>query len=331
MLEKHDKNPLNQAIALCQRDMVKVNACIHDNLKSDIMMIPAVGHYIVGSGGKRLRPLLCLLIAKLFDYQGDRQIPMSVVVEFIHTASLLHDDVVDSSGQRRGNPSANGVWGNQASVLVGDYLFSRAFQMMVADGDMAMLSLMSNVTNALAEGEVLQLSRTFHLEMTEAECLEVIERKTAVLFAAAAEVGAHVSNQPETVIRNMAEYGMCLGVAFQLMDDAMDYISDEAAAGKPVGHDLEEGKITLPLIHAMHQDVSLAERVAAISERDGCYENDDKAWVRERVLHLQGVEYTIQRAQDYANRAKSLLPSAGDAELIQLLKDLADFSAQRIY
>jgi len=331
MLEKPTENPLNQAIDLCQSDMVKVNACIHENLKSDIMMIPAIGHYIVGSGGKRLRPLLCLLIAKLFDYQGDRQIPMSVVVEFIHTASLLHDDVVDSSNQRRGSPSANGVWGNQASVLVGDYLFSRAFQMMVADGDMAMLSLMSNVTNALAEGEVLQLSRTFHLEMTEAECLEVIERKTAVLFAAAAEVGAHVTNQDDVMIRNMAEYGMCLGVAFQLMDDAMDYVSDDEAAGKPVGHDLEEGKITLPLIHAMHQDLSLAERVAAIAERDGCYEGDDKAWVRERVQHLQGAKYAMQRAQEYANRAKTLLPETGNAKLLQLLQDLADFSAQRMY
>ncbi len=331
MLEKHDENPLSQAIALCQSDMVKVNACIHENLKSDIMMIPAIGHYIVGSGGKRLRPLLCLLIAKLFEYKDERHIPMAVVVEFIHTASLLHDDVVDSSDQRRGSPSANGVWGNQASVLVGDYLFSRAFQMMVADGDMAMLSLMSNVTNALAEGEVLQLSRTFHLEMIEAECLEVIERKTAVLFAAAAEVGAHVSGKNDAVIRHMAEYGMCLGVAFQLMDDAMDYISDAEAAGKPVGHDLEEGKITLPLIHAMHQDVSLAERVSAIAERDGCYENDDKTWVRERVISLQGVEYTIKRAQDYASRAKALLPQTGDEKLIQLLKDLADFSAQRMY
>jgi len=331
MLEKRTENPLNQAIALCQSDMVKVNACIHENLKSDIMMIPAIGHYIVGSGGKRLRPLLCLLIAKLFQYQGKRHIPMSVVVEFIHTASLLHDDVVDSSDHRRGNPSANGIWGNQASVLVGDYLFSRSFQMMVSDGDMAMLSLMSNVTNALAEGEVLQLSRTFHLSMTEEECLEVIERKTAVLFAAAAEVGAHVSGQDETVIRNMAEYGMCLGVAFQLMDDAMDYVSDDEAAGKPVGHDLEEGKITLPLIHAMHQDLNLAERVAAIAERDGCYKGDDKAWVRERVQSLQGAEYAMQRAQDYANRAKVLLPETGDAKILQLLKDLADFSAQRMY
>ncbi len=324
--------PLHQAIALCQDDMTRVDACIRENLQSDIMMIPAIGNYIVGSGGKRLRPLLCLLVAKLFRYTGERHIPISVVVEFIHTASLLHDDVVDSSYQRRGNPSANGVWGNQASVLVGDYLFSRAFQMMVADGDIKMLSLMSNVTNALAEGEVLQLSRTFHLGMTEEECLEVIERKTAVLFSAAAEVGAHVSEQNESMVERMAEYGMCLGVAFQLMDDALDYLAEAEEAGKPVGHDLEEGKITLPLIYAMQKDEALRERVHTIAERDGdAYEVGDREWVREHVQKHQGAEYAMRRAKDYAERAKALLPESGDAEIMQLLRDLADFSAKRMY
>jgi len=293
-------------------------------------MIPAIGHYIVNSGGKRLRPLLCLLIARLFGYQGDRHIPMSVVVEFIHTASLLHDDVVDSSYQRRGAPSANGVWGNQASVLVGDYLFSRSFQMMVSDGDMEMLRLMSDVTNALAEGEVLQLSRTFHLEMSEAECLEVIERKTAVLFSAAAEVGSHVSGQPANVVTKMAEYGMCLGVAFQLMDDALDYLADEETAGKPVGHDLEEGKITLPLIHAMHSDEALRERVHSIAEQDA-YEEGDREWVRERVEAQGGAEYAMKRAIDYAERAKEALPDFGDVKIRNLLARLADFSAKRPY
>ncbi|MFC1542578.1 polyprenyl synthetase family protein [Pseudomonadota bacterium] len=327
-MQDSDNNPLNRAISLCEPEMARVNACIHENLQSDIMMIPAIGHYIVNSGGKRLRPLLCLLIARYFGYRGDRHIPMSVVVEFIHTASLLHDDVVDSANQRRGAPSANGVWGNQASVLVGDYLFSRSFQMMVSDGDMEMLRLMSNVTNALAEGEVLQLSRTFHLEMTEAECLEVIERKTAVLFSAASEVGAHVSGQPAEVVVKMAEYGMCLGVAFQLMDDALDYLSDEATAGKPVGHDLEEGKITLPLIHAMNSDEELRKRVHTIAERDG-YEEGDREWVRVRVEAEGGINYAMQRAADYAERAKAALPDFGDSEIHALLGELADFSAKR--
>ena len=310
--------------------MDKVNDCIHANLQSDIMMIPAIGHYIVNCGGKRLRPLLSLLSARLFDYQGGRHIPLSVVVEFIHTASLLHDDVVDSSDQRRGAPSANGVWGNQASVLVGDYLFSRSFQMMVSDGDIAMLKLMSDVTNALAEGEVLQLSRTFHLDMTEEECLEVVERKTAVLFKAAAEVGAHVAGQNAAVVTSMAEYGMCLGVAFQLMDDALDYLAEAEDAGKPVGHDLEEGKITLPLIYAMRSDAELKQRVSRIADR-GCYEEGDREWVREHVAAQDGAGYAMRRASNYASRAKQLLPTNTDAKIRQLLAELADFSARRPY
>jgi len=323
-------NPLIIAQQICAADMERVNACIHENLQSDIMMIPAIGHYIVKSGGKRFRPLLCLLTARLFGYQGDRHIPLAVVVEFIHTASLLHDDVVDSSDHRRGAPSANGVWGNQASVLVGDYLFSRAFQMMVKDGDMAMLKLMSDVTNALAEGEVLQLSRTFHLEMTEAECLEVIERKTAVLFKAAAEVGAHAGGQSASVVAELAEYGMCLGVAFQLMDDALDYVAEAETAGKPVGHDLEEGKITLPLIHAMQRDEVLRKRVEVIAER-GSYDGDDRNWIRQRVAAQKGAEHSMERAKDYAGRAKKLLHEYGDASIRDLLAQLADFSALRPY
>lgn len=325
-----DTSPLHQALQLCEPDMQRVNACIHENLQSDILMIPAIGHYIVNNGGKRLRPLLTLLVTKLFDYQGDRHIPMSVVVEFIHTASLLHDDVVDASNQRRGAPSANGIWGNQASVLVGDYLFSRAFQMMVKDGDMDMLSLMSDVTNALAEGEVLQLSRTFHIDMNEDECLEVIERKTAILFAAATKVGAHIAGQDAAIIEAMTEYGMCLGVAFQLMDDALDYLADEATAGKPVCHDLEEGKITLPLIIAMEKDPEVRARVERIAEQEA-YQHDDRDWIRQRVLMHTGEQYTMQRAHDYALRAIAALPKHGNARVLELLKELALFSAKRPY
>ncbi|MDX8401327.1 MAG: polyprenyl synthetase family protein [Mariprofundaceae bacterium] len=323
------ENPLARAQSLCADDMRRVNACIAENLESDIMMIPAIGHYIVNSGGKRFRPLLCLLAARLFGYQGERHVPMAVVVEFIHTASLLHDDVVDSASERRGAPSANGVWGNQASVLVGDYLFSRAFQMMVRDGDAAMLALMADVTNALAEGEVLQLSRTFHLAMSEAECLEVIERKTAVLFRAAAQVGAHVAGCDATTVAAMAEYGMCLGVAFQLMDDALDYLAETETAGKPVGHDLEEGKITLPLIHAMEQDEELAHTVAGIAEHGGYRDEAERGWVRERVRATGGVEFAMRRAADYTARAKRCLPEDGDAAVRTLLAELADFSARR--
>lgn len=304
--------------------------CIREQLQSDVPMIPAIGHYIVNSGGKRLRPLLCILSAKLFDYEGRRHIPLAVVVEFLHTASLLHDDVVDSAEVRRGMPSANGVWGNQASVLVGDFLFSRAFEMMVTDGEMSILDLLSRVSNTLAEGEVLQLLRTFHLEMTEAQYLEVIERKTAILFSAAAEIGARVNGRNDEVIRRMAEYGMCLGVAFQLMDDALDYAAEAEAVGKPVGHDLAEGKITLPLIHAMQKDEHLVRVVEGVAERGG-YAEGEREQVRQAVDAAGGIARCLATAVDYAERAKRALPVQEDTEVRRLLSALADFSAKRPY
>ncbi len=321
-------NPLDMATRLCAADMEAVNACIREQLTSDVMMIPAIGNYIVDAGGKRLRPLLCLLSARLFGYRGRQHVPLAVVVEFLHTASLLHDDVVDESDIRRGAPSANGVWGNQASVLVGDFLFSRAFEMMVAQGRMDILRLLAGVSNTLAEGEVLQLVRTFHLEMTEAEYLEVIERKTAVLFSAAAEIGARLADQDEPVIRDMAEYGMCLGVAFQLMDDVLDYAAEARDVGKPVGHDLEEGKITLPLVYAMARDEALAATVARIAERGG-YAGDEREEVRRAVVAAGGVEHCMQAAADYAERARRALPQHGDPETRQVLEALAGFSARR--
>ncbi len=321
-------HPLNKATALCREDLRQVDVCIRRELDSDVMMIPAIGNYIVDSGGKRLRPLLCILSSRLFGYAGERHVPLSVVVEFLHTASLLHDDVVDSSSVRRGTPSANGVWGNQASVLVGDFLFSRAFEMLVADGHMDILRLLSKVTNILAEGEVLQLVRTFHLEMTEKEYLEVVESKTAILFSAAAEIGARISGQDEKTIRQMAEYGMCLGVAFQLMDDVLDYAAEAQDVGKPVGHDLEEGKITLPLLHAMQQDAGLYAMVEGIADREG-YAKGEREAVRHAVHAAGGVERCLAAAAEYADRAKSCLPVSGDPVVRQLMADLADFSARR--
>jgi len=292
-------------------------------------MVPAVGHYIIESGGKRLRPLLSILSTRLFGYTGKRHIPLGVVVEFLHTASLLHDDVVDEAALRRGFPSANGVWGNQASVLVGDFLFSRAFQMMVQDGCMGVLELFARATNTLAEGELLQLSRTFHLGISEAEYLEVIERKTAVLFAAAAEIGARVSGRDE-LIEDMSGYGRGLGLAFQLADDALDYVSEVDAVGKPVGHDLEQGRMTLPLIYAMSRDVELAGRVKQVADR-GAYEEGEFQWLRQRVQSLGGVDYCLKMAKVCAEDAKNLLPEDADVSVRQLMADLADFASQRTY
>ncbi len=323
-------HPLDKAHRLCADDMEAVNRCIREQLSTDVMMIPAIGNYIVDAGGKRLRPLLCLLSARLFGYAGVGHIPLAVVVEFLHTASLLHDDVVDESDVRRGAPSANGVWGNQASVLVGDFLFSRAFEMMVEQGRMDILRLLAGVSNTLAEGEVLQLVRTFHLEMTEAEYLEVIERKTAVLFSAAAEIGARLADQDATTIQRMAEYGMCLGVAFQLMDDVLDYAAEAKAVGKPVGHDLEEGKITLPLVYAMARDAELAALVERIAERGG-YAADEREQVRRAVQAAGGADHCLQTAAAYAARARRALPKHGEPETRLLLEELAEFSARRPY
>ncbi|MDX8389442.1 MAG: polyprenyl synthetase family protein [Mariprofundaceae bacterium] len=324
------RNPLQLASTYCQREMAALDQCIRTQLQSDISMIPAMGHYIINSGGKRLRPLLCFLSARLFNYEGSRHIPLAMVVEFLHTASLLHDDVVDDSDTRRGRPSAKGVWGNQASVLVGDFLFSRAFEVSVDDGDPTLLHMLSRVTSALAEGEVMQLSHTFHVDIEMQQYLDVVERKTAVLFYAATEIGARVSGQSEQVAQGMREYGMCLGVAFQLMDDALDYMADATTVGKPVLHDLEEGKVTLPLIHAMQSDHELKQRIEVIAER-GHYQGDDREWLQKRVERAGGVERCLQEAKSYAERAKSMLPTVGNQDAYQLLEALADFSAARAF
>ncbi len=329
-MDKPIRNPLEEATEFCTGELGSLDAYIRRQLDSDVAMIPAIGNYIISSGGKRLRPLLCILAAKMFSYRGDRHIPLAAVVEFLHTASLLHDDVVDSSDIRRGTPSANGVWGNQASVLVGDFLFSRAFEIMVEDGEMEILQLLAKVSNALAEGEVLQLMRSFHLGMTERQYLEVVERKTAILFSAATEIGARICRQPPDVVSGMAEYGMCVGVAFQLVDDALDYNADEEVVGKPVGHDLIEGKITLPLIHAMGVDKELRRLVERVAER-GHYADDDCRRVRQAVLAAGGVKHCLATARDYAARAARALPRCGELPVRSLLADLASFSVQRSF
>jgi len=331
IVEKLKNNPLQQAFALCQSQMQALDKGIIAQLDSDVGMIPAIGHYIVKSGGKRMRPLLCMLTSRLFGHQHENQIMLAMVIEFIHTASLLHDDVVDASDQRRGTPSVNHVWGNQASVLVGDFLFSRAFEISVQSQDINILGLLARVTNLLAEGEVLQLSRSFHLEMTEAQCLEVIERKTAVLFSAATEIGARIAGQSSDVVQHMHEYGMCLGVAFQLIDDALDYSASSEAVGKPVGHDLEEGKITFPLIFAMKQHPPLLTLVQKITQQVG-YQSDERTQVREMVERHGGVEHCIAQAKVYATRAKQALAQTermDQSDVYQLMSDLADFAAQR--
>ncbi|HIQ40413.1 MAG TPA: octaprenyl diphosphate synthase, partial [Sulfurivirga caldicuralii] len=252
---------LEEIRSLIRDDLAATDQLILDRLASDVVLINQIGHYIISSGGKRLRPLLVLLSARACGYTGAHHRTMAAVIEFIHTSTLLHDDVVDESDTRRGRDTANAVWGNAASVLVGDFLYSRSFEMMVEPGLMRIMEVMSEATNVIAAGEVMQLLNIGNADIDEADYLEVIYRKTAKLFEAAARMGAVLTQQPE-LEAPLAAYGRHLGAAFQLVDDALDYMGDPQTLGKNVGDDLAEGKPTLPLIYILkHGDAQAQQRV----------------------------------------------------------------------
>src|SRR5210317_564796 len=242
--------PLEKVISLGAPDMVRVNDCIRDSLQSEVVLINQIANYIVASGGKRLRPMLLTLSAHACGYQGSNHIPLAAIIEFIHTATLLHDDVVDESDLRRGQQSAHSVWGNAASVLVGDFLYSRSFQMMVGLDSMRIMEVLAETTNTIAEGEVQQLLNMGDPEVDQQRYMQVIENKTAKLFEAACRLGAIISDQTPEVESALAVYGNRLGAAFQITDDVLDYTGDTATMGKNAGDDLAEGKPTLPLIIA---------------------------------------------------------------------------------
>lgn len=245
------KNGLEQLLTLVGSDLEAVNRLIVERMHSPVVLIPQLAGHIVASGGKRMRPLLTLASAKLCGYEGERHSGLAACVEFIHTATLLHDDVVDESGLRRGKSTANAIWGNKASVLVGDFLFSRAFELMVADGSLEVLRILSNASAVIAEGEVHQLLTANDTETTVEAYLEVIGAKTAALFAAACEVGAVVADRPAAEQKALESYGAALGMAFQLVDDVLDYAASEADMGKAVGDDFRDGKLTLPVVLAI--------------------------------------------------------------------------------
>jgi octaprenyl-diphosphate synthase len=310
-------------------DIQAVNALILDRLRSDVVLINQVGHYIIGSGGKRLRPLLVLLAARACGYSGDRHVDMAAIIEFIHTATLLHDDVVDGSEMRRNRNTANAVWGNEASVLVGDFLYSRAFEMMVDVGMMRVMDVLSHATNRIAEGEVLQLLNTHDPDTTEARYMEVIERKTATLFEAGTRLGAILGGVPTSVEDGMAAYGRHLGIAFQLVDDALDYISDEGTMGKNVGDDLEEGKPTLPVIRAMAvgDDAQRGRLRSAIE--DGGRDNIDE--VIAAIVSTDAINYTVKLARSHVEKAKAVLEDLAASPSRDALAATADFAVARTY
>ncbi|MEX2468954.1 MAG: polyprenyl synthetase family protein [Pseudohongiellaceae bacterium] len=318
-----------QLRAVVEADFLAVNKFIVEQLHSHVPLVEDIGHYIVEAGGKRLRPLLVLLAARSCGLRGEQHIPMAAVIEFIHTATLLHDDVVDMSSLRRGRPTVNAQWNNPSSVLVGDFIYSRAFQILVEIGDMRVMKIMADTTNRIAEGEVLQLISKSNPDADQATYMQVIQSKTAILFQAAAQCGAILADAEDAVEDSFTRFGMHLGTAFQLIDDVLDYAGDATALGKNIGDDLAEGKPTLPLIRAMQQ--SSAAEVALIrdslaSER---IERDTLETVIGIVRRSDALDYTRNLAEEQARLARSCLDPVPESAYREALDKLVTIATDR--
>ena len=320
-------NAFTAARDLAAPDMREVDGMIRQRLHSDVVLINAIGEHIVGGGGKRLRPMLHVLAARASGYTGDAHIELAAVIEFIHTATLLHDDVVDGSDLRRGRKTANAAWGNAASVLVGDFLYSRSFQMMVELDRMEVMRILADTTNSIAEGEVLQLLNIGKAETDETAYMRVIERKTAVLFAAATQLGGVLAGLPEDQCLALRRYGMQLGCAFQIADDLLDYVSDADTLGKNIGDDLAEGKPTLPLIYAIQRSTPMQAEIlrnAITSQR--------LAALDVIVAAIRGsgaLDRTRARAQTHADAAHAALETLPPSKYRDALAGLADYAVNR--
>jgi octaprenyl-diphosphate synthase len=313
--------------ALAAADMAAVDALIRRRLGSDVALVNQVAEHIIAAGGKRLRPMLLLLAARALGHSGADTHQLAAVVEFIHTATLLHDDVVDESDLRRGRKTANALFGNAPSVLVGDFLYSRSFQLMVELERLPVMKILADTTNAIAEGEVLQLLHVRNPDTDEPTYLNVIERKTAVLFAAATRIGAQLAGVDDTVQQRLHDYGMALGYAFQIADDVLDYSADETTLGKHLGDDLAEGKATLPLIHAIqHSDSDVRERLRTIVENGDV---DAMPEVLAAIEATGGLEYSRRRAETYAAAAEAALDGLDENDAIAALRGLARYAVRR--
>jgi octaprenyl-diphosphate synthase len=328
------EDALSALVSLVEDDLEACNRVIVQRMDSPVALIPQLAAHIVAAGGKRLRPLLTLAAARLCGYPGpeggQRHVDLAACVEFIHTATLLHDDVVDESQLRRGLASANAVFGNKASVLVGDFLFARAFQLMVDDGSLQVLAILSKAAATIAEGEVLQLVTQNDLSTTEARYLDVIQGKTAALFAAACQIGAVVARRPDREEAGLAEYGMKLGIAFQLVDDALDYVADQATLGKTIGDDFREGKITLPVLAAFVAGDDLEKAfwrrtIEALEQTDA-----DLDRAMGLIADHGAIRVTLERAQRFVQEAKAALSVFPDSPIRRALADVADYTVQRL-
>jgi octaprenyl-diphosphate synthase len=326
------EDALAAIVRLVGGDLDACNRVILAHMDSPVALIPQLAAHIVAAGGKRLRPLLTLASSRLCGYGADgvRHVDLAACVEFIHTATLLHDDVVDESQLRRGMASANAVFGNQASVLVGDFLFARAFQLMVADGSLEVLAILSKAAATIAEGEVLQLATQNDLTTTEDQYLAVIRGKTAALFAAACQVGAVVADRPKREETALSEFGMKLGIAFQLVDDALDYVADQATLGKTVGDDFREGKITLPILLAF-QAGDATERVFWQRTVEALEQTDVDLDAAMRLIKRHDViRQTLDRAARFTAEAKNALLTFPKSPMRQALSDVADYTVNRL-
>ncbi len=328
---KDSASAVDRLQAVTAADMTEVNETILARMQSPVALIPELAGHLISSGGKRLRPMLTLASARLIGYEGKRHIGLATAVEFIHTATLLHDDVVDESTLRRGKKTANLIWGNQPTVLVGDFLFSRAFELMVGSDSLRVLKILSNASSVITEGEVLQLTTANDLSTTEEKYLEVITAKTAVLFAAACEVAGVVAEQDESIIAALEAYGRNLGIAFQLIDDALDYSSRQATMGKNVGDDFREGKITLPVILAYRRGND-EEREFWKRTMQAVRQNDDDLQTALGILKAHGtLSATVERARHYGEMAKDALAIFKDNDAKGAMLDVVDFCIDRAY
>jgi len=322
---------LDKVNALVAADLGRVNQLILKRMDSNVALIPQLAGHIIAAGGKRLRPTLTLASARLSGYKGERHIALAACVEFIHTATLLHDDVVDESDLRRGMATANNVWGNQASVLVGDFLFARAFQLMVEDGSLEVLDILSSASAQIAEGEVAQLTTANNTETSESAYLEVIRGKTATLFAAACRVGSVVAGRPQAQEEALDNYGLNLGIAFQLVDDVLDYSASQAKLGKAIGDDFREGKITLPIILAYRRGDDKERAFLRRTMEDMEQNEDDLGRAIELLGKLGTLADTIERARHYGAIARDALGIFPESETKSALIDVVDFAIERAY
>jgi octaprenyl-diphosphate synthase len=310
-------------------DLIAVDSVIRARLASDVVLVNQVAEYIIHSGGKRIRPLVAVLAGRACGQSGQTLASTAAIVEFIHTATLLHDDVVDGSDKRRGRDTANAVWGNEASVLVGDYLYSRAFEMMVELGSMRVMDVMASATNKIAEGEVLQLMNAHDADTTEARYFEVIYRKTAKLFEAGAQIAAITANASPEHEKALAEYGKHLGTAFQLVDDVLDYRASAEELGKNLGDDLAEGKPTLPLIHALKHGNAEQQQLIRTAIENGGLDSIDA--ITQIIESTGGLDYTARLAQGETELAIAALAALPESPHVRALRELAEFAVSRSY